>query len=106
MVGTTQMVYLTQLVYVHAGREAEFEQFEAIVLPLLAKYHGQLVLRLRPDEASLIAGTEERPFELHVVSFESEDDFVRYSNDDERRRVMHLKDRSVERTVVIKGSRV
>lgn len=104
VIGTQAMVYLTQLVYVHEGREAMFQDFEAIVLPLLSKYRGQLVLRLRPDSASKIAGSYELPYELHIVSFESEDDLVRYSNDEERKRVLHLKDQSVERTVVLKGT--
>ncbi len=98
------MVYLTQLIYVHEGREAMFEEFEAIVLPLLSKHHGQLLLRLRPDRASKIAGTEELPYELHVVSFESDDDRVRYSNDAERARVLHLKEQSVARTLVLEGT--
>jgi hypothetical protein len=97
------MIYLTQLVYVHEGREATFHQFEDIVLPLLAKYRGELVLRLRPDHASKIAGTADVPYELHIVSFHSEDDVARYSKDEERQRVLHLKDESVRRTTLITG---
>ena len=98
------MIYLTQLVYVHQGWEATFHQFEDIVLPLLAKYRGELVLRLRPDRASQIAGTAERPYELHIISFQSEDDLARYLDDEERQRVLHLKDESVQRTMLIKGA--
>ncbi|MFD3163384.1 hypothetical protein [Herpetosiphon sp. NSE202] len=31
-------IYLTQLIYLHADQSAAFEQFEALVLPLLAQY--------------------------------------------------------------------
>lgn len=99
------MVYLTQLVYVHDGCEAMFHEFEDIVLPLLAKYRGELLLRLRPDSASKIAGSDELPYELHVVRFESEDDVLRYSNDEERQRALRLKDQSVKSTLVIQGTR-
>ena len=32
------MIYLTQLIHVREGREADFQQFEEIVLPRLAGY--------------------------------------------------------------------
>ena len=37
------MIYLTQLIYVREGREADFQQFEEIVLPRLSQYSGELV---------------------------------------------------------------
>ena len=100
------MVYFTQLVYVRAGREAIFQEFEDIVLPLLAKYQGELLLRLRPDRRSKISGSSEAPYELHVVRFKSEDDLARYSNDEERKSVLHLKDASVASALLIKGALV
>ena len=39
------MIYLTQLVYVRPGEEETFREFEDAVLPLLAKYGGELLLR-------------------------------------------------------------
>jgi len=98
------MVYLTQLIYVNEGREAAFGQFEDIVLPLLSKYRGELLLRIRPDRQSKISGSSESPYEVHVVRFESEDDLARYSNDEERKRALYLKDASVKSTVLIKGT--
>jgi uncharacterized protein (DUF1330 family) len=100
------MVYLTQLVYVREGREATFQEFEAIVLPLLAKYGGELLLRLRPDAASKIEGSQDVPYEVHVVRFANEDDFFRCVNDEERQRVLHLKDESVSVSLLIKGTSV
>ena len=98
------MIYLTQLVYVYQGREATFHQFEDIVLPLLTNYRGELVLRLRPNRESKIAGVAECPYELHIISFRSEDDLARYLDDQERQRVLHMKDESVQRTMLIKGA--
>jgi hypothetical protein len=66
-------------------------------------YSGELVLRLRPDEASKIGGTGELPYEVHIVRFETEDGLVRYAQDEERQRWLHLKDRSVRSALVIKG---
>jgi hypothetical protein len=97
------MIYVTQLIYVHEGHEAAFEQFEAIVLPRLAMYSGELVLRLRPDAGSKIGGTAELPYEVHLVRFETDEDLARYAQDEERMRWIELKDRSVRSSLVIKG---
>jgi antibiotic biosynthesis monooxygenase (ABM) superfamily enzyme len=98
------MVYLTQLIYVVPGREREFHQFEDTVLPLLAAYRGELVLRLRPPADAKIAGSARAPYEVHIVRFETDDDLARYASDDRRQRVLHLKNESVESVVMIKGA--
>lgn len=97
------MIYLTQIIYVHEGHEQVFDEFESVVLPLLAKYRGDLVLRLRCDK---IAGSADAPHEVHIVSFESEDDLARYSSDPERQQVLHLRAESVRSALLIKGALV
>ena len=98
------MIYLAQLIYVHEGQETVFERFEDTVLPLLSKYRGELLLRLRPGPASKLDGSSETPYEIHVVRFESDDDLGRYSNDEERQRLLPLKDQSVRNALLIKGT--
>jgi hypothetical protein len=98
------MIYVTQLIYVHPGKETEFETFESAVLPLLARYRGELLLRLRPNPASVVACSRESPYEVHLVSFETEDDLERYSRDDQRQRFLHLKNESVRSALVVRGT--
>ncbi|HEY5922161.1 MAG TPA: hypothetical protein VIV11_10845 [Kofleriaceae bacterium] len=98
------MIYVTQLVYVNEGCETTFQQFEEIVLPLLAKYRGELLLRLRPTRDSKVGGSLDTPYELHVVRFEEESDLVRYAADEERQRCLHLKDQSVRVALQFKAS--
>jgi hypothetical protein len=98
------MIYLTQLVYVREGREREFLEFEAVVLPLLAKHRGELLLRLRPESAALVGGSAEAPYEVHVVRFASEADLAAYSNDEVRVAVLRLKEESVRYSVTIRGT--
>ena len=100
------MVYVTQLVYVLEGREQQFLEFEATVLPLLAKYRGELVLRLRPDPAAFVAGSAELPYEVHVVRFATDEDLAAYVDDGDRRRVLSLKDTSVRSSMTIRGTLV
>ncbi len=97
------MLYLTQLIYLQPGGEEAFEEFEAIVLPLLPKYHGKLLLRMRPDASYKIEGTEGSPYEVHIVRFESKQDMADYSNDPIRQQVLRLKEQSVRHTLVIEG---
>jgi uncharacterized protein (DUF1330 family) len=97
------MLFVTQLVYVHPGKEKEFDEFEARVLPLLPKYGGELLMRLRPDAASMLAGTLEKPYEVHLVRFEDQDGLARYTADDERVKVLALKDEAVKSQLVVKG---
>ena len=97
------MIYLTQLVYLHDGGEAAFQEFEDLVLPRLGLYGGELVLRLRPGAGASIGGTGEVPYELHLVRFDNEDGLARYTHDEVRQRALHLKDRSVRQIVVIRG---
>jgi hypothetical protein len=88
------MIYLTQLIYVREGHETAFHQFEDTALGLLAKYHGDLFLRLRPGRDAKIAGSSEMPYEVQIVRFDSENDLVRYSADEERQRMLPLKEES------------
>ncbi len=98
------MIYLTQLIYVRAGQEQAFHDFEHAVLPLLGKYRGELLLRLRPGPETKIAGSGEAPYEVHVLRFESEADLAAYSGDPERQRALALKEQAVQSSLLIKGT--
>lgn len=98
------MIYLTQLVYVHPGKEDVFHQFEDVAIPLIAKHGGELVLRLRPNAESVVSSAGEAPYEVHIVRFESEEDLARFARDDERQRFLHLKNESIRSSLLIKGS--
>lgn len=99
------MIYITQLIYLKPGQEAVFDSFEAAVIPLIARYKGQLLLRVRPDAAAFIEGDAEPPYEIHLAAFVSEEDFEAYAKDPQRVTALPLKEASVERIVMIKGIR-
>lgn len=100
------MIYITQLIYVKEGKEEVFDQFEAVAIPAIARYNGQLLLRLRPATEAYIEGTEEPPYEIHLVSFSGEDDLHAFMKDEERKKFLHLKEEAIESTVLIKGERL
>jgi len=100
------MIYIIQLVYVKPGEEHIFEEFESIAIPIIAKYNGRMILRLRPNQQAVIENSVSVPYELHLVEFESEEDLQRFQSDDQRLKYLHLKERSIEKVMLIKGSKI
>jgi len=100
------MLYFTQLIYIKDGQEDVFNQFEDVAIPLIAKHHGKLLLRVRPTEQTMVAGTMERPYVIHLVSFETETDFLNFANDNERKQFLHLKEQAIRSVLLVKGAEV
>ena len=97
------MIFITQLIYIKEGKESIFHQFEDIAIPAISKYNGRLLLRVRPDANSIIASNIDKPYEIHLVEFNTEQDFQNFMQDEERRKFLHLKEQSVKSVVLIKG---
>jgi uncharacterized protein (DUF1330 family) len=97
------MIVITQLVYLHPGKEHVFDEFEAVAIPLIEKHGGELLLRLRPTRQGLVGGSIELPHEIHLVSFPSDEALASFTADPERQRLLHLKDDSVRSSIVVRG---
>lgn len=100
------MIYLTQLIFVKPGKESIFHQFEDFVIPLMQRHGGRMIYRVRPSQDSFISAEEERPYEIHFVSFDSEERFRNYMKDEARLQYMHLKDDSVTSIMLVKGTQL
>ena len=99
------MIYLTQLIYIKEGQESVFHEFEDIAIPIISKYNGRLLLRVRPTENSFVEFSIDKPYEIHLVEFDSEQDFEDFKQDDERKNFLHLKEQSVRSILLIKGTK-
>src|SRR5580692_9344240 len=97
------MIFITQLIYVKEGQEKAFHQFEEIAIPIILKYNGRLLIRVRPDNKSIIENNVDRPYEIHLVEFDTDLDFENFKQDEERKKFLHLKDDSVKSILLIKG---
>ena len=75
------MIYITQIIYIKDGQESVFHQFEKLAIPIISNYNGRILLRIRPDDASVIEKNIEKPYEVHIVSFDSEQDFENFKED-------------------------
>jgi hypothetical protein len=68
---------------------ARFQAYEDAVLPLLGEHGGLLERRMRNADGTT---------EVHIVSFESDQDFQRYGRDPRRAALSHLFEASAAST--------
>lgn len=99
-------IYITQLIYLIPGQEETFDEFENVAIPLISKYNGRLILRVRTDEKSFIGPHSDKPYEIHLVEFDSQMDFENFKLDEERKKFLHLKEKSIKASVMIMGNKL
>ena len=97
------MIHITQLIYIQQGQEKVFHEFEDVAIPIISKYNGRLLLRIRPQQDSFIENKIEKPYEIHLVEFDNEEDFKNFMQDEERKKFLHLKEQSVKSSILFKG---
>ena len=100
------MIYITQLIYIISGQEKIFDQFEDIAIPIILKYNGRLLLRVRPNESSFIEHHIDKPYEIHLVEFDTEEDFENFKKDEERKKFLHLKEQSIKASILVQGTKL
>jgi uncharacterized protein (DUF1330 family) len=100
------MIFIIQLIYIVKGQEQVFDQFESIAIPTILKYNGQLLLRVRPTENAFIENHIDKPYEIHLVEFETQQDFDNFKQDEERKQFLHLKDQSIKTSILIQGTKL
>ncbi|MEW7279340.1 hypothetical protein ABW636_12170 [Aquimarina sp. 2201CG1-2-11] len=98
------MIHITQLIYIKDGKEEVFHEFEEIAIPTILKYNGRLTLRVRPNKTSIIENNIEVPYEIHLVEFDTQEDFDNFKLDEERKKFLHLKEESIESAIMIQGT--
>ncbi|MGB0880462.1 MAG: hypothetical protein ACPGTO_07840 [Polaribacter sp.] len=100
------MIYITQLIFIKQGKEKTFLEFEKLAIPLMENYNGKIIYRLRPSKNDFIQNNKETPYEIHFISFESEEDLAKFMNDDNRLKFIHLKNDSIKSTLLLKGEKM
>ena len=98
------MIHITQLLFVVPGKEDLFQEFEHIAIPLMAEYGGRLLHRFRPSADTVLGPSDELPYEVHIITFSSEADLDAFLKDERRQSIMHLKEASIRKSVLIKGA--
>lgn len=98
------MVYITQLIYIKEAMQDVFDAFEKEAIPIIARYGGTLLLRTRNSE--IVEQAIEPPYEIHIVSFPTDEHFERFMKDETRKTFLHLKEQSVREVILIKGQQL
>ncbi len=97
------MIYITQLIYIIPGQEKTFDEFERVAIPIISKYNGRMLLRIRPADNAFIEHSTDKPYEIHLVEFDSQNDFENFKKDAERKKFLHLKEQSIRSSIMIQG---
>jgi len=100
------MIYVTQLIYLKGGQEKAFLEFENVAIPIISKYNGKLLIRVRPDEDSFIENHIDKPYEIHLIQFDSEKDLQHFMRDEERKKFLYLKEQSIKSSILIQGIKI
>ncbi len=100
------MIYITAFLFVKKGKEAVFKTYESLVLPILNTYNGTLIYRMRPTQENFVTFEDDLPYEVHFISFNSDEDFMSFINDEERKRFNNLKEDSIRSTFITKGKKI
>ncbi len=100
------MIYITQLIYIKEGEVAAFLEFENHAIPLMSEYGGQLLLRIRPTDDTFIEIKGKKPYEIHFLTFPSEERLAAFLKDDRRQSLVHLKEQSIESVLLVKGQKM
>ena len=104
VVAEVWLIYLTQVLFVREGKEELFHQFEDVAIPLMEEYGGRVLYRLRPDAAAYVSAEEELPYEIHFLSFPSDEQLEAFMSDPRRVESAHLKDESVRSALLVQGA--
>lgn len=94
------MLTLVVSLYIHAGREAEFEQFESAAAAIMRRYGGEIERRIR---CTPNAGANP-PHEVHIVTFPDQQSFAWYRADSGLLALAELRARAIRETVVWPGT--
>jgi hypothetical protein len=108
---STSPVTLVALLYLHAGREAEYERFESAAGRIMGRHGGRIVRRIRlsgvpgsaPPASPAPSERPPQPDEVHVVEFVDGASFSRYRADPEIRALAELRAAAIRDTVVWEG---
>ncbi len=98
------MIYITQLIYIIKDQESVFDEFENKVIPLIAKYDGLLLFRLRPSADDFISCDIDIPFEIHLVQFPTDAQFRKFLEDKDRQAHIQMKNDSIRLSIIIVGN--
>jgi hypothetical protein len=104
-------VTLVALLYLHPGREAEFERFESEASRIMGRHGGRIARRIKLSGSSAPGSARDPgsprsprpPDEVHIVEFIDGAAFSRYRADPEIRALADVRAAAIRDTIVWQG---
>jgi uncharacterized protein (DUF1330 family) len=82
--------------FIHPGRERDFEEFETAADSIMKRYGGRVERRI-----GFAASTDpNQPHEVHIVTFPDQDSFERYRADADLQALAELRARAIRQTTI------
>jgi uncharacterized protein (DUF1330 family) len=91
---------LVAALYIHPGRESEFEQFESAASAIMKRHGGSIARRIGVAPQ---AG-QDLPHEIHVVAFPDPAAFNNFRTDPSLASLADLRTRAIRQTTVWQGA--
>lgn len=64
-----------------------------------------MLARIRPAEDAFIEYSIERPYEVHLGEFETEEDFNAFLADEERNKFIEMKNKAIRFSILVTGKK-
>ena len=99
-------VTLVALLYLHPGKIAELERFEAAASRIMARHGGRIERRIQSskDGGAPSPANLSPPDEVHIVRFPDAASFARYRADPELAALAELRATAIRETVIWHGA--
>ena len=62
--------------------------------------------KIRKSQAQELSSHIDKLYEIHLVEFETQQDFDNFKQDEERKNFLHLKDKSIKTSILIQGTKL
>jgi len=62
--------------------------------------------KIRKSQAQELSSHIDKPYEIHLVEFETQQDFDNFMRDEERKKFLRLKDQSIKEAVLIQETKL
>ena len=86
--------------FIHLGREQEFEQFETAAESIMRRHGGRLERRVGFSSSA----NPDPPHEVHILTFPDEASFAGYRADADLQALAELRTRAIRHTTIWIGS--
>ncbi len=93
-------VTVVAALYIHPGKEAEFERFESTAARIRRRYGGAVTRRIRCAPGA----DQSAPYEIHILDFPDAASLANYRNDAELGAMADLRMSAIRQTTVWSGT--